>query len=268
MFGERFISGVILLAITIALVVSGGYVLFAAVTVISLIGLFELYRSMKIEKTPLAWVGYLGSLALDGWLLWKGEGAWTSLLVVCLLLILAVYVFCFPAYSSEQVTMTVFGLLYVTVMLSYLYRIRALPDGLWLIWLVFLCSWGSDTCAYCVGKLIGKRRLPGRLKELSPKKSVEGCIGGIAGAALLGLLYGILAGERIGEIQNPAAAFALISGAGAVISQIGDLAASAIKRNQEIKDYGTLIPGHGGILDRFDSVIFTAPIVFLLAKLL
>ena len=93
------------------------------------------------------------------------------------------------------------------------------------------------------------------------QRAVEGAIGGVAGAAVLGLLYGLFLGEEAG-------AYTAISAAGALISMIGDLSASAIKRNAGIKDYGTLIPGHGGVLDRFDSVIFTAPVIYFMAQCL
>ena len=149
-------------------------------------------------------------------------------------------------------------------MLSYIYQIRVLPGGIFTVWLVFICAWGCDTCAYCVGMLIGKHKMA---PVLSPKKSVEGGIGGIVGAALIGILYA-LAINHWGSAGVSVAEFAVIGAAGGAISQIGDLAASAIKRNYNIKDYGKLIPGHGGILDRFDSVIFTAPIIFYLAVLL
>ena len=96
---------------------------------------------------------------------------------------------------------------------------------------------------------------------LSPKKSVEGAVGGVVGAILLGIIYA--AATKGGMVE-----YAIICGVGALISMVGDLAASAIKRNQGIKDYGKLIPGHGGILDRFDSVIFTAPIIYFLSVLL
>ena len=102
---------------------------------------------------------------------------------------------------------------------------------------------------------------------LSPKKSVEGGIGGIAGAALIGVLYA-LAVNHWGNAGASIVSYAVIGAVGGAISQIGDLAASAIKRYHNIKDYGKLIPGHGGILDRFDSVIFTAPIIYYLAVLL
>lgn len=109
-----------------------------------------------------------------------------------------------------------------------------------------------------MGVLIGKHKMA---PVLSPKKSVEGAIGGVVGAVLLGVAYAAATG---GEL----AAYGIICGVGALISMVGDLAASAIKRNQEIKDYGKLIPGHGGILDRFDSVIFTAPIIYFLSTIL
>jgi phosphatidate cytidylyltransferase len=150
------------------------------------------------------------------------------------------------------------GVVYVAVMLSFVMLTRNLPNGKFLVWLIFLCSWGCDTCAYAVGMLIGKHKMA---PVLSPKKSVEGAVGGVAGAVLLGIIYGA-------ATKGPSAEYAVICGAGALISMVGDLAASAIKRNQGIKDYGKLIPGHGGILDRFDSVIFTAPVIYFLARLL
>jgi phosphatidate cytidylyltransferase len=136
--------------------------------------------------------------------------------------------------------------------------VRYLEGGILTVWLIFVASWGSDTCAYCVGKLIGRHKLP---SKLSPNKTIEGCVGGILGAALIGFLFAL----AFYKDKNIWWQFALIGGAGSVISQIGDLAASAIKRNYNIKDYGKLIPGHGGILDRFDSILFTAPLVYILA---
>ena len=143
-------------------------------------------------------------------------------------------------------------------MLSFILLTRNLENGHLLVWLIFFCSWGCDTCAYCVGVLIGKHKMA---PVLSPKKSVEGAVGGVVGAILLGIIYA--AATKGGMVE-----YAIICGVGALISMVGDLAASAIKRNQGIKDYGKLIPGHGGILDRFDSVIFTAPIIYFLSVLL
>ena len=180
----------------------------------------------------------------------------TMAIIISMILILFVYVFGYPKYHAEQVMAAFFGVIYVAVMLSFIYLTRSLPDGKFLVWLIFLCSWGCDTCAYCVGMLIGKHKMA---PVLSPKKSIEGAVGGVAGAALLGVIYAA-------ATQGKMAEYALICAVGALISMVGDLAASAIKRNQNIKDYGKLIPGHGGILDRFDSVIITAPVIYYLAK--
>lgn len=261
MFGVRLRSGIILVALALLTIISGGYVLFGTLLAISLIGLGELYRAARIQKKDamgLAVTGYLATVIYYGMLLLKLENYSTILLIFMLVAFLFVYVFTFPKYQSEQVMGAFFGVVYVSVMLSYIYQTRNLTDGAYLVWLIFLCSWGCDTCAYCVGVLFGKHKMA---PVLSPKKSVEGAVGGVVGAILLGIIYA--AATKGGMME-----YAIICGVGALISMVGDLAASAIKRNQGIKDYGKLIPGHGGILDRFDSVIFTAPIIYFLSVLL
>jgi phosphatidate cytidylyltransferase len=133
--------------------------------------------------------------------------------------------------------------------------------GQYLVWLIFLCSWGSDTCAYCVGVLFGKHKMA---PVLSPKKSIEGAVGGVLGSALLTAIFTYIFKDAMNIDTTEIIVLSCGAMLGALISMIGDLAASAIKRNNDIKDYGKLIPGHGGILDRFDSVIITAPIIFYL----
>ena len=181
------------------------------------------------------------------------------MIIASLMLLMALYVFTFPSFKTEEITGAFFGVCYVPVMLSFLYQTRSMHDGAYLVWLIFLSSGGCDTSAYCVGMLLGKHKLA---PVLSPKKSIEGAVGGVVGSALLGLAYGAYFGHNMEEVANPMVACAIACAIAAVISQIGDLAASAIKRNHNIKDYGHLIPGHGGILDRFDSMIFTAPAIY------
>lgn len=265
MFWIRFRSSVILMIVAIITIVLGGNVLFATIMAISLIGMMELYRTINLNKTLLGILGYVVCIVLDFMILLQWEQYNMLLFIVFLLLLMLIYVFSFPKYKTEEVTLVFFGLFYVAVMLSYVYKVRMLEDGAILIWLIIIGAWGSDTCAYCVGSLIGKRKI---LPNLSPKKSLEGCIGGVIGAALLGLLYATIMKSNIEGVQNPQFAYAIICGASSVISQLGDLAASAIKRNHKIKDYGKLLPGHGGVLDRFDSIIFVAPIVYYLAEIL
>jgi len=259
MFGKRLVSGIILVILAAFILIQGGPVLFFVSLALSLIGLFELYRVLKIEREIPGMIGYLAVLGYY-LILWTGHSEFVTFLVVALvLLLMTVYVFTFPKYRTEHIMSALFGVIYVGILLSFVYQVRSLPDGKFLVWLILIGSWGCDTCAYCVGMLFGKHRLA---PKLSPKKSIEGAVGGVVGAAALGFLYGMLFEGHMNEVIQPGFTSACACAIGAVISQIGDLAASAIKRNHDIKDYGHLIPGHGGILDRFDSMIFTAPAVY------
>lgn len=262
MFKTRLISGIILVLIALATIIYGGDVLFVTLLAISLIGMWELYRVMNVHTKILGVVGYGAAVLYYALIQFDSQQYVLPLAMAALIALMAAYVFTYPKYKTEQVTHVYFGIFYVAVMLSCVYLTRMLPDGVYTVWLIFLCSWGCDTCAYCAGMLLGKHKLA---PKLSPKKSVEGAVGGVLGAALLGGIYAAVVGKNLSISGNVILMYAGICAAGAVISQIGDLAASAIKRNHEIKDYGRLIPGHGGILDRFDSVIFTAPIIYFLA---
>ncbi len=261
MFKTRLLSGIVLVLVAFLTINCGGYVLLATLLCVSLIGIQELYRAMHVRKEgfgALELVSYAGVLLIY-LLLIPGDSAYPLMGVIAsLVLIMCVYVFCYPAYQAGQIMAAFFGIVYVGVMLSYIYQTRMLPGGQFHVWLIFLCSWGCDTCAYCVGVLIGKHKMA---PVLSPKKSIEGAVGGVAGAVLLGVIYAFF--TKGGMVE-----YGIICGVGALISMVGDLAASAIKRNQGIKDYGKLIPGHGGILDRFDSVIFTAPVIYYLSLFL
>ena len=249
MFKQRLISGIILVLIAFVTLYYGGFLTFFVVGAISLIGVFELLRVIQMEKSALGVIVYTGSVLY--YLL--------LLLGLVLILLIAVYVFTFPKYEISSIAISYFALFYVTVMLSCIYRIRMLSDGAYMVVLVFLSAWGNDTLAYCTGRLIGKHKMS---PILSPKKTVEGAIGGVIGAGLLGCLYGLFAKQFLSVNYNLIVVFGIVCAVGGLISIIGDLGASAIKRNYDIKDYSHLIPGHGGILDRFDSIIFTAPIIY------
>ena len=268
MFKTRLLSGILLVIIALITVITGGSLLFGVLLLISLIGMTELYKVFGIEKKAPGVLGYIFAVGYYALLYFKpqlpGESLnWFMMLFMGYLICqMAVLVFAYPKYNTQQILAGFFGVFYVAVMLSYIYQTRILPGGIFTVWLVFVCSWGCDTCAYCVGMLIGKHKMS---PKLSPKKSIEGAVGGVVGAALLTVLYGMIFKDAMQINQTHVWIMAAISAAGALISMVGDLTASAIKRNYEIKDYGKLIPGHGGILDRFDSVIFTAPIIYFLA---
>ena len=257
----RLRSSLIIIVMTGLLLYIGGIPLFAMIAVISLAGLFELYQALGIKKTSLAAAGMVGScLFLEA--VYLGWNAWLLLvLFLAFVLVAGVFVFTFPRYNFTQTAYAFFGIFYIPVMLSFIYRIRAMEDGFVLVWLVFIASWGSDTLAYCAGLLFGKHKMT---PLLSPKKTWEGAAGGVLGSAMIGLIYVLILRSHFSFINNPLLVLPLLCALGSVISQIGDLTASAIKRSMDVKDYGNLIPGHGGILDRFDSVIATAPIVYYL----
>lgn len=258
-FWTRVVSGILLIAIAVFVVGIGGKVLFLTTLVISLIGLYELYRVLKMEWEPIAWVGYVASCLYYA-LMWKGLSRYDMFVFIsALMALMAIFAFQYPRYRTEQISVGFFGIFYVVVMLSFLYRVRSMTDGRILVWLIFLSSWGCDTSAYIVGMLVGKHHIA---PVLSPKKTWEGCIGGVIGAGILGAVYGALLGGYLKNIDSPQIVCALACAFSGIISQIGDFSASAIKRDHRIKDYGDLIPGHGGILDRFDSMLFTAPAIY------
>lgn len=273
MFRTRLLSGILLVAIALAVLLTGGTLLTVVLFLVSLIAYQELTAACKVRgeetdpSTPVK-VGcvmtlvYYGALGLS---LSFGISAACSAMVIVIvaafLAFLFVYVFAFPKYHANQIMAAMFSFLYGPVMLSFLYLLReGLDEGIYLVWFAFLASWGSDTCAYCVGVLIGKHKMA---PNLSPKKSVEGAVGGVVGAALLFVLYTYFVINRDTEIALSLPFAAILGAVGALISMVGDLAASAVKRDHGIKDYGKLIPGHGGIMDRFDSVIVAAPVVFI-----
>ena len=271
MFRTRLLSGILLVAIALAVFIAGGPILAVALLFISVVAYQELTAACKVrgeEMSPsppvlvgcvMTLVYYAGiylALASDITLAFQ---AMVVVIVAAFLAFLFVYVFAFPKYHANQIQACMFSFLYGPVMLSFLYLLRVgFDEGIYLVWFVFLASWGSDTCAYCVGVLIGKHKMT---PKLSPKKSIEGAVGGVLGAALLFVLYTYFVINRYTAITLSLPFAAVLGAVGALVSMVGDLAASAVKRDHDIKDYGKLIPGHGGIMDRFDSVIVAAPIV-------
>lgn len=275
MFVTRLASGVVLLIIAIGSMSYGGWALAAILCGVSLVGFRELTKALgcagggkgsAAAPNGLEWVGMAGTLAYY-LLLYLSAG--DTFLLMCIvgtfLAEMFVYVLAFPRYNAGQTMAAVFSFLYAPVLLSFVYQTRMAPQGIYMVWMILISSWGCDTCAYAVGKLIGRKKI---FPVLSPKKSLEGCIGGVLGTALIGWLYGYFFVGKAFPDRRVAWAIAAICGAGAVMSMVGDLAASAIKRNHDIKDYGKLIPGHGGIMDRFDSMIVTAPMTYFLTILL
>ena len=271
MFGKRLMSSVVLVILALVLLLTGDGVLALGMLILSLIAFRELTKACGViaegqKNNALEAVGYAG-IVLYYLVVYGSENPvyWVGMLALIFLGMMFVYVFSFPRFRAEQVMTAFFSAFYAPVLFTFIFLTRNLPNGIYMVWMIFISSWICDTCAYLTGMAIGKHKLA---PVLSPKKSIEGAVGGVVGSALVGAAFGYFALERVFADQNVTWIAALICGVGAVISQVGDLAASGIKRNHDIKDYGKLIPGHGGIMDRFDSVLFTAPIIYYLAILL
>lgn len=259
MFKTRLLSGIVLVVLIIGVLYIGGYVTAGTMLLLSLGGAFELLRIYKLHKSPIGIATYITTVVYYALLILDKNEFVMPLIILFVLVVLAIYVITYPKFTDKDAMAAVLSFMYVTVMLSYMYLIRDMNHGGALVVMVFVCSWVNDTCAYCVGVTLGKHKMT---PKLSPKKSVEGLVGGIVGSAVVGALYGMFFSKQVMALENASVIFAVIGAAGAVVAVIGDLAASAIKRNNDIKDYGKLIPGHGGIMDRFDSIIFTAPIIY------
>ena len=262
---QRVISGVIIAVLIIALGLLGGTFLAIPIMLCSMIGYAELGRAVgflqKDQKVNLM-TGRWGSDPRT--MVYASDFFTMVILIAAFLALMIAYVMTFPAYRSEQVMAAFFSFVYVPILMSFIYRSRILPYGIYLYALIFICSSVCDTCALAAGMMFGKHKMA---PVLSPKKTIEGAIGGVAGSAICSVILSFVL-----KAANPDAVFhvqfLIIGICGALISMIGDLAASAIKRNHDIKDYGNLIPGHGGIMDRFDSIIFTAPLIYILGVLL
>ena len=280
MFKQRVISGAILIAVLVTCIAFGGYTLGALIYVVSLIAYRELMKAFKLSGTlkseeadpkrknilfcftDLEIVGYIGITVYNAVMIFTEDKIWLLVTLFGIMTVyMFVYVFTYPKHEGKDIAVSMFCIMYAPLMITFVYMITELKYGFYFVWLVFFWSIACDIFAYCVGMLFGKHKMA---PVLSPKKSIEGAVGGALFAALFAGLYAHFCLEKVTGINSICWIIGLISIVGAVISEVGDLTASAIKRNQGIKDYGRLIPGHGGIMDRLDSILIVSPIVYLM----
>ena len=247
--------GAAIMAPFIIFIFLGGLYLKGLVIVLSILGMYEFYKTVKVKKIiPVISLGYI-FLAIY----YFTDNNFTTLsyiivLGTCILL-------CIPIinvkYTFIDASITMLGFIYVGVLFSFIYLVNKKAGGEYLVWLIFLASWFCDTAAYYAGKTLGRHKL---CPKVSPKKTIEGSIGGIIGAAVACGIFGYFISDKVtGIALYDYIIIGLICG---VFCQFGDLVASSIKRYAGIKDYSKLIPGHGGILDRFDSILFSGVVVY------
>jgi phosphatidate cytidylyltransferase len=255
----RILTVVIGLPVFILLVNFGGWPLALLCMAISLIGQRELYLAFDKKDKPIHGAGYMFTAAHYLLILYGGAGLHVLVgMAFFVVLIQACMAMFFRHLTLQECISTLFGFFYMPFLFSFVFLVRGLEGGQYYVWLIFTATFGCDTFAYFAGITLGKHKL---VNTPSPKKSVEGIVGGVLGAALVGFLYG----WWVKEITVGVAV--AISVLGAMLSVMGDMSASAVKRHTGIKDSGSIIPGHGGVLDRFDSALFVAPMVYLVLVL-
>ena len=266
----RVISGIFIFLILAGVLIPGGYLLAGVLFAVSFISFYELVRALGIHEegknfNALELCGYASIIVhYVQMILVRDYRYYIFSLMFAFFLIMVCYVVNFPKFKSIQAIAAFFCFVYAPVNMSFVYLLRIRAFGKYLAWIPFI-AWVCDTCAYFAGRAFGKHKLA---PLLSPKKTIEGAIGGIIGSVLVGALIGYIIYVRENYKVDVIWVMAIITFAGSIIAQLGDLLASGIKRDHNIKDYGKLIPGHGGIMDRFDSVIFVIPCIYFLAAVL
>lgn len=261
----RIVTALICIPLLVVLLLSGKYIVTAAVAAVSIIGMYEFFRAVGIyEKKALCIFGYAAAVVIPFLHCLAPEmGEYSQNVSRALFFILMLAGFAAMLARHKTITVSdmallLFAVAYIPFFLSDIINIRLLENGRFYIWLVFIGAFLTDSCAYFSGVFLGKHKL---CPAISPKKTIEGALGGILGCVLFFMIYGYIM-QKCG-IDISFYRLALLGVLVSPISQIGDLTASVIKRTYGIKDYGTLFPGHGGILDRCDSVILVAPTVYL-----
>lgn len=256
-FFNRTFGGIIILFVLILITCLGRVALGIGVGIFSYIALYEMKRALANINIhlPMKLMYFTNGLIMLAAYFNNSDLYMASLIVsiICLFM----YIIFRSSYSLNDGFAAAFVLLYVSFFMSHILRIKDVSY----VWILYITAWGSDTFAYLVGSLIGKRKLT-IISHISPNKTIEGSLGGVLGATVLNVIY--LKVFALDAHLHHLIIFTIIA---AILSQIGDLIASYIKRQTGIKDFGNLIPGHGGILDRFDSILFIAPIIYLLSQL-
>lgn len=263
----RIISAVILLPLVMLMLYYGNLPLIVTLCVATIIGLHEFYKAVGMKDALLKALSVILALAVYVIFYFEWYVFLNVTMVVFVVLCLAVYALKFPKISLNQLSYVAFACIYIIYLLLHIALVRDFTEfGNWFVWLIFVIAFGSDSSAYFVGVTMGKHKL---VPKLSPKKTIEGAIGGVIGAGILATVFAYIM-YTFGPIDNlvTVGMFFVVGAVGSMVSQVGDLVGSAMKRQTNIKDFGKIIPGHGGILDRLDSILVTAPYVYLAIRIL
>ena len=234
--------------------------------------MYEISALTGFRKKPFVWVPtYLIALAMPiGAYFFRDDQFKYLLICAGVLFLYMMYLYAYAVISCGKVKFSDVGmqftlLAYISVSFTTMALTRYIENGAYMFCLVFAACWICDTFAYFVGRAIGKHKL---IEKISPKKTVEGSIGGVVFATLAFLLYGLIVSLIVGsKAEGPKPDYLVLAILGfslSIVSQFGDLIFSLIKREHGVKDYGFILPGHGGILDRFDSILAVSPVLYII----
>lgn len=264
---KRLASGLILFPlVAIVLIFGNKYLVDILISIIAILSLHEFYNAFNEKAKPVKVIGYIAAIfiafihIIPNTIILKLIGA---LIASSVLILFLIVIISNTKINIIDISITFFGICYVALFLMFIPIIREnLENGKILLWYVIFAGWGTDVFAYFVGKYFGTHKF----SKISPNKTIEGCIGGTVGATILILIYTIIC-NNVFDLNINYIAITFMAIILSIVGQIGDLAASSIKRYVGIKDFSHLIPGHGGMLDRIDSLIFIAPFAYFLFSL-
>ncbi|KKK39570.1 phosphatidate cytidylyltransferase [Mesobacillus campisalis] len=256
---QRIITGVIAAAVFLPIVLFGGWPFVLMVYLLASVGLYEALkmRNIKIWSIPgiisliLLWIFLIPSDYHE--ILADMNYSKIELTLFAVLLFLTYTVVTKNRFTFDDVAFSIMATLYVGIGFYYFIETRASDNGLTFVFYSLFLIWATDSGAYFIGRAIGKNKL---WPEISPNKTREGFFGGIVCAMIVGLLFGLFA-----EMNVPLLLLLLATAVLSISGQVGDLVESAMKRHYHVKDSGRILPGHGGILDRFDSLLFVLPLL-------
>ncbi len=250
------------------LVLSNKYLIDIAFAIIALIAMREYTKCVSHKAKVISWIGYLSAISIS------------LLHIIPIQIVTTIAIFGLPTLimtlflhviisnmkiTFEDISYTLIGILYIigfVIFLPLIYGIEGEVSGKILIWYIIFSTWGTDVFAYLIGKYFGKHKF----SKVSPNKTIEGCVAGTISAIIFCLVYTFFI-NKYSNLEISYITVLIISTVLSIIGQIGDFSASVVKRHFEIKDFSDLFPGHGGMIDRIDSVMYIAPFAYLLFTL-
>ena len=248
--------------VIIVLLLENKYVIDVALAIVAVIALHEYFNAFSKYK-PIKWIGYLSAISISLIHIIPEDMLLKTIALVIPVIVIVLFmqlVIKNMKISIIDIAITLFGICYIVLFILFIPLMAGEENGKIYIWYIFIISWGTDIFAYLVGKRFGKHKF----SKISPNKSIEGCVAGIVGAVVLALIYTFFVNKFASVHVISYVAITIVAIILSIVGQFGDFSASSIKRFVGIKDFSNLIPGHGGILDRIDSLIFIAPFAYIL----